>query len=554
MKKICAISGKEFEITQEEKDFLNNIAPTFDGERFNIPLPNKSPEERARQRVSHRNEQFLFQNKNSFSGEPLLSIYRPDSEVKVCSREEWFSDVWDAIEFGRDFENTKSFFDQYHELQKEVPYASLVTVNNENCPYATSLGESKNCFLVNSSDYCEDCLYGKLLQHCTSTIDSSFGYKSELLYECFSVENCYDCKWVYYSQGCHDCWFCDDCRGCHHCFLCTNLVKKEYYFMNEKVSREEYEKRIADFLSDHKHILKAKSIFDELRKKRIYKYARAVNTENCTGDFMINAKNCFNCYDIMGAEDCRYVQLAVESKDMLDCSNIYDRSELSYNTLGTMNTFNCHFCLYIFFCADLWYCEQCFSCKNCFGCVGLRNKQYCILNKQYKKDEYEKEVARIIRTMQQTGAWGQFFPTSISPFPYNDTVAQDYFPLTQKEVLDKNWRWGEDLNKNTHPQTHDVPKKITDVTDAILKIILSCHACGKNYRIQPLELTLYRKMKLPIPQECPHCRYKKRMEMRNPRKLYDRNCDKCEIEIQTTFAPERSEKVYCEKCYLDALE
>ena len=544
------MSGKEFEITDFEQKFLKNIAPTFAGEKFEMPIPTLSPLERARRRVAHRNEQFLFHNKNFFTGKSMISVYRPDSGLKVCSRDEWFSDKWEATNFGRDFDDTKSFFVQYHELQKEVPYAALVAINNENCPYATSIGGSKNCFLVNSSDFCEDCLYGKLLQHCTSTIDSAFAYQSELLYECFGVEKCYDCKWVYYSQGCHDCWFCDDCRGCHHCFLCTNLVKQEYCFMNEKLPREEYEKRVSDFLSDHKHIQKAKELFADLRKKRIYKYANVVNAENCTGDFITNSKNCQTCYDMMHAEDCEHVQLGVETKDLLDCSNMYDASRLSYNTLGTMKTFNCNFCLYVFYSSDLWYCEQCFSCKNCFGCVGLRNKQYCIFNKQFKKDEYEKEVARIIHSMQKAGEWGQFFPIEISPFPYNDSVAHGYFPLEQSEVEYRGWRWGEDVDRETNPQTYKVPGSITDVDDDILEAALACETCSRNYRLQPLELSLYRKMKLPIPTDCSYCRYESRMNLRNPRALYPRTCGECSVDVQSPFPPESEEKILCEKCYL----
>ena len=47
----------------------------------------------------------------------------------------------------------------------------------------------------------------------------------------------------------------------------------------------------------------------------------------------------------------------------------------------------------------------CQNVANLFGCVGLKNKQYCILNKQYTKEEYETLVVRIIQQMQQTGEW-----------------------------------------------------------------------------------------------------------------------------------------------------
>ena len=40
------------------------------------------------------------------------------------------------------------------------------------------------------------------------------------------------------------------------------------------------------------------------------------------------------------------------------------------------------------------------------------------------------------------GEWGEFFPSSLSPFGYNETVAQEYFPMTREEVIGKtlfNW-------------------------------------------------------------------------------------------------------------------
>jgi CxxC-x17-CxxC domain-containing protein len=71
----------------------------------------------------------------------------------------------------------------------------------------------------------------------------------------------------------------------------------------------------------------------------------------------------------------------------------------------------------------------------------------------------------------------------------------------------------------------------------------------KPFRIIPQELDFYRKHNLPIPRRHPNQRHLDRMSLRNPRKLYTRKCDKCGKEIQTTYAPERTEIVYCEECY-----
>ena len=40
--------------------------------------------------------------------------------------------------------------------------------------------------------------------------------------------------------------------------------------------------------------------------------------------------------------------------------------------------------------SNIEYSIYCTEAHNLFGCVGVRSKQYCILNKQYTKEEYKK--------------------------------------------------------------------------------------------------------------------------------------------------------------------
>jgi len=63
------------------------------------------------------------------------------------------------------------------------------------------------------------------------------------------------------------------------------------------------------------------------------------------------------------------------------------------------------------------------------------------------------------------------------------------------------------------------------------------------------EIEFYLKHDLPLPKRHPDQRHIDRMNLRNPRKLFDRTCAKCGMDIQTTYAPEKPEIVYCETCY-----
>ncbi len=186
---------------------------------------------------------------------------------------------------------------------------------------------------------------------------------------------------------------------------------------------------------------------------------------------------------------------------------------------------------------DVLYSELTFNGENLFGCVSMIKKKYCILNKQYSPEDYKAMKEKIIAHMKKTGEWGEFFPATISPFPYNDTVAQDYFPMSKEAVLAKGWRW------------YDKPKAEYTIGGDILKCEnVDCVGVGA-FRLHPTEIEFYKKMKLPSPIYCFPCRLKTRLARRNPRKLWKRNCMKCEKAIETSYSPERPEIVYCEACY-----
>lgn len=174
---------------------------------------------------------------------------------------------------------------------------------------------------------------------------------------------------------------------------------------------------------------------------------------------------------------------------------------------------------------DILYSEISFGSEHLFGCVSMIKKKYCIFNKQYSPEEYKTLKERIIAHMKTTGEWGEFFPMEISPFPYEDTVAQDYFPREVKRVREK-----------------------YTGTDALICQSTDCVGVGA-FRLHPQEIEFYKKMKLPTPIKCWQCRLQARLARRTPRKLWKRNCMNCQREIETAYAPDRPEIVYCESCY-----
>jgi hypothetical protein len=211
----------------------------------------------------------------------------------------------------------------------------------------------------------------------------------------------------------------------------------------------------------------------------------------------------------------------------------------------------------------------CVNCTNCFACIGLRNKSYCILNKQYTKEQYEELVPKIIKHMNdmpyidtkgRVYKYGEFFPSELSPFCYNETIAQEYFPLTKEEAIREGYRWKdkEERNYNIDIYNKDIPDDINDTNESIIGKVIECQnkgneqtQCTEAYKIIEPEYQFYKRMNLPIPRLCPNCRHYDRLKQRNPLKLWHRQCMKegCTNEFETSYAPERPEIVYCEDCY-----
>ena len=133
--------------------------------------------------------------------------------------------------------------------------------------------------------------------------------------------------------------------------------------------------------------------------------------------------------------------------------------------------------------------------------------------------------------MRSTGEWGEFFPASISPFGYNETVANEYFPMTREAALAKGFQWSDyeapaPTVSRTIPASR-LPERIEDIPDDILNWAIECEVTGRPFRIIAQELDFYRRHQLPIPRRHPDQRHLDRMSLRNPRKLFERKCDKC---------------------------
>jgi len=582
--KICQNCQKRFRIEPEDFEFYKKI---------DVPEPTFCPECRMVRRFAFYNTSSLYKRKDDFSKKDIISIYRPGTPYKVYHQKTWYSDKWDPLDYNRDYDFDKPFFEQFRQLMIDIPWSHNTSTGGVNSDYCTACFNCKNCYLAVGNTI-EDCLYIDGASNSKNCVDSMFVFDSENCYECVNTENSYKIFFSQYINQCLDSAFLYNCRNLLNCFGCVNLRHKKYHIFNRPYSKEEYYKEIKKYdLGSFNNLLKFKKKFNEFKLQFPRKYAEISYSDNVIGDNCKETKNCYYCFSTTkGVENCKYVLYGglnlKDSYDILDCGS---NAQLFYDTAvsGMSGCYRVFFSIVVIAGShNISYSMNCSSSNNLFGCIGLRHKKYCILNKQYSKEEYEKLVAKIKKHMDKMPyldkkgriyKYGEFFPIEISPFAYNETLAQEYFPLTKKQTLKQGYDWYHRPESKYKPtiKTKNLPDHIKDVNNFILKEVIEC-AHGNNcqgpgvFRIIPQELKFYKKMNLSLPRLCPACRNRERIKQRNPLKLWQRQCQcaghksdnkvyqnevehfhknkPCPNTFQTTYAPDRKEIVYCEECYL----
>lgn len=577
----CQKCKKDFEIEAEDFKFY---------EKIEVSVPTWCPDCRLQRRLTFRNERTFYKRPCDLCGVSAISRYDPEKgELSYCG-ECWWSDKWDPESYGQDYDFSKPFFAQFSELVKKVPHQNLSvsykTLTNSN--FTNMNHYLKDCYYIFNSDYDEKCIYGEELEHCTDCVDVTMAENTQLSYESVNCNKCYQ---IYYSVDCessHDIWFSKNLVGCSNCFGCINLRGQQYCIFNEKYSREDYLEKLKEFnVGSHLGAKEAKEKAVEFWLQFPNKYMHGIQNLDSSGDYVYNSKYVKKSFVIAGGEYCKYSMWLIgkNNKECCDFTQFGENTEKVYESLVCGNNINniigCIGCLEG---RDIKYSMECRG-SNMIGCVGLTGKKNYIFNKEYAQEEYEELLPKIIKQMNEMPyvdkkgrkyVYGDFFPTEISQFDYNETSAQEFFPLTKQEAEEQGFLWKEpkDRNYKISVNSKDLPDNIKNVSGSIISEIIGCEHGGKckeqcttAFRIIEPEFNFYKSQKLPLPRLCPNCRHYQRALNRNPNKLWQRKCmcgsagspqatsqhfhgaGKCEVEFETSYAPDGPEIVYCEKCY-----
>jgi len=566
--KVCQNCKKDFIIEPDDFSFY---------EKIKVPAPTWCPKCRSIRRMAFRNMRHLYLRKCDATGDKIFTLISPKNKMPVYSNDYWNSDKWDSLDYGKDYDFSRPFFDQLRELYNTVPWGIMWSMEMVNCDYSVS-GYSRNCYLCFDSGYDEDSAYNVTLLYSRQCFDGINLKDCELCYYCINTNQSYK---TYFSRDCTSCvdvWFSQDCVGCTNCFGCSGLRNKSYYIFNKPYNRETYISKISSLkLNSWSGIKQGRLLSEKLWRETPVKFQHSIKVTDSSGDYIYNGTELSNCFFVGNAKNMKYCQSVIypPNGDSIDITSS-EGTELAYETSGSGN--GVHKTIVVTECAnisDSYYSINCRSVTNVFGCVALKSKNYCILNKQYTKEEYFNLLPKIKKHMDEMPyvdnkgriyKYGEYFPMDMASQGYGQSQAFEYFPITEEEANMKgyNWEKKEERNYSITKKSSELADSIDDVSDSIIDEVIQCehdelnsHSslcnidCASAFRITQQELDFYRQNKLPLPRLCFNCRHVDRLKWRNSPELYHRSCMKegCTNEFETSYSPDRSEIVYCEKCY-----
>lgn len=454
--KNCINCKKEFVIEESDFNFY---------EKVKVPPPTWCPECRLIRRLAFVNVWSLFWRNCDKCGERTMSMYPPEDKIKVYCPKCWWNDSWDGTEYATDYDSSRPFLEQVKELSEKTPYVALESLYTslKNSSYSNGLAWCKDCYQIFWADYCESVYYSSILNGVKYSIDCLKIRNSELCYDSIGLDKCYNTYFSKECDACVDVWFSRDCHNCMNCIGCANLRGASYCIFNVKYSKEDYVEKLKELnlgSSTKLRGLGLKAQYFWLTKPyRVYS-GNSLNL-NVTGEYVYESKNSKEMYICTNTENCKWAQFITvkPAKDCWDYSGWGNNATLIYECPNVgENANNIMFSYYCFpDSVNLEYCSWTIAGKNNFGCVNLKRKKYCILNKEYPPEEFEKLKTQIIADMKKNSyidklgrkfQYGEFFPPEMSKFPYNKSNAMRFFPKTKEQALAEGYNWIDRVDPN----------------------------------------------------------------------------------------------------------
>lgn len=291
------------------------------------------------------------------------------------------------------------FFRELKKLILSHPKRPAQVLNSENCEYGNYIYYSKN--LYNCFD-CGQSTDGIRLFDSWQTAncaDCDFSYECERCYECVDTFKCFNSIYLANCRNVSDSYYSIDCIGCHDIFGCVRLTNKSFCIFNRQLTEAEYKEKVAKL-----KLLPPEKMFpivEEILAKHPATPTHEKENENSPyGNYTSHNKNSYLCFDASRNEYCGYLYDTSDNKYSYDITQS-NHCEVSLEVTDSTLIFNCDYVIFSKNCTDSSYLVDCLNVKNSLGCVMLFHKQYCMLNRQFSKEEYERISKPLLAQLRQ---------------------------------------------------------------------------------------------------------------------------------------------------------
>jgi len=435
----------------------------------------------------------LTKNRGMISRYPeerLTRLVSPDQEINILSQE---------------IDRDKDFFTQFKELfYAQDHHSVLMFYGNENADYSDSTFGAKNVYLSFEVWYnASNVVYSMMVYNNAHDVVGStlVANDASIVFNSHLVERS---SKIFYSSMIFDSnniWWSSNLSWCTECLFCADLNNQSYCIENKQYSKEDYLQRKVFLLKSNFDT----GLIQTAKTKKNYDATDKVtdSSQVFLSTWMTASRNIlFGCW-VWGSSECiDWISVGIDSHQLYGCL-----------ATGTHSS-NLYFCVEVGSSTSCYYSYYLESCSFCLWCIWLKNKSYCIFNKQYEKDERYAEVERIFAGMESEWTLWKFFPWSINPYYFNDTLAYLADDSFTKEEVEKDWYlWRDEEIKVDIPVWLDVINVddlsayesvdtdwTTRIDPEILKKVI-IDAQWNYYRVVPMEYKFLKKYGLPLPRE-----------------------------------------------------
>lgn len=296
----CQSCKQSFVIESQDSKFYEKVSAPQGRDLApggQVPPPTFCPDCRLQRRLAFRNERTIYKRACDLCKKEIISLYHQKSPFRVYCPPCWWSDSWDALSYGRDYDFSKPFFLQFQELMKEVPRLGLVIKQSVGSEYTNYSFANKNVYLSFAMHYNEDCGYLNYSTKCRDSFDLRHVSNAEFAYECNYCDRISNSSFLQYCFSSLECMLGYNLRNCENCFGCVNLRNKQYHIFNKPYSKEEYRKKISEYTGSFEGLQKARAMFNELSIKLIKPWSYQIK---CTRSIGNDLEECNNLYYAFG--------------------------------------------------------------------------------------------------------------------------------------------------------------------------------------------------------------------------------------------------------------